>query len=287
MRVLITLLIILIFALIIFLSLDIQSDHQELENRIVLVSDVENSKQVTSIFPNAAGDYLVGYNYKDNLYNAMQINSYLTLLDDNFYDYAKNIKNDDYKKYIKDIDNTFGVKINEYFRFLENDKVDTNIDDSAKIYYQHSKNQIQKLYTSIKKDISMYDPEDNNQWLRIAEQFNYETNGEMDKSINTTLINKLTKYSTKNLNKGMFLSFVNVYNPMLDCSDDICKYSEDSYKDMETNFNAKSEKKILYNIDKIDSFQFEGTPLTKTDQEEISKINQENYATKGEFEKVE
>ncbi len=202
---LITLLLILsFFALLDFLIIDNFKDKEDSNNRVFVISNIENIKIIKNSNLDLSGDYLVKFNLDENIYDAQKLNDDLILINDNEYAESKFYKEKDYKLYLNLIAKNFDVKIDEYFN-VQNDNVITNVSEEGKEVYNSSLSNIKEMKNSLEGNFKSYDPNDNTKWLRVLDTFDIDTN----KVFNTKILKNLSKEvkTIDNYNEKFYLSF--------------------------------------------------------------------------------
>lgn len=202
---LITLLLILsFFALLDFLIIDNFKDKEDSNNRVFVISNIENIKIIKNSNLDLSGDYLVKFNLDKNIYDAQALNDDLILLNDNEYAESKFYKDKDYNLYLNLIAKNFDVKIDEYFN-VQNDNVITNVSEEGKEVYNSSLSNIKEMKNSLEGNFKSYDPNDNTKWLRVLDTFDIDTNKVFNKKILKDLSKEVK--TIDNYNEKFYLSF--------------------------------------------------------------------------------
>lgn len=202
---LITLLLILsFFALLDFLIIDNFKDKEDSNNRVFVISNIENIKIIKNSNLDLSGDYLVKFNLDKNIYDAQSLNDDLILINDNEYAESKFYKDKDYNLYLNLIAKNFDVKIDEYFN-VQNDNVITNVSEEGKEVYNSSISNIKEMKSALEGNFKSYDPNDNTKWLRVLDTFDIDTNKVFNKKILKDLSKEVK--TIDNYNEKFYLSF--------------------------------------------------------------------------------
>lgn len=202
---LITLLLILsFFALLDFLIIDNFKDKEDSNNRVFVISNIENIKIIKNSNLDLSGDYLVKFNLDENIYDAQKLNDDLILINDNEYAESKFYKDKDYNLYLNLIAKNFDVKIDEYFN-VQNDNVITNVSEEGKEVYNSSISNIKEMKSALEGNFKSYDPNDNTKWLRVLDTFDIDTNKVFNKKILKDLSKEVK--TIDNYNEKFYLSF--------------------------------------------------------------------------------
>ncbi len=202
---LITLLLILsFFALLDFLIIDNFKDKEDSNNRVFVISNIENIKIIKNSNLDLSGDYLVKFNLDKNIYDVQALNDDLILINDNEYAESKFYKDKDYNLYLNLIAKNFDVKIDEYFN-VQNDNVITNVSEEGKEVYNSSISNIKEMKSALEGNFNSYDPNDNTKWLRVLDTFDIDTNKVFNKKILKDLSKEVK--TIDNYNEKFYLSF--------------------------------------------------------------------------------
>ncbi len=237
------LIIICFFILLDFLIVDKFNKVEDENNRIFLVSNIENLQIVKNSNLKISGDYLVGFNLDKNQYEAIYIDGNLSLVNDKEYSNAKYYKQKDYNLYISLLESNFNIKIDEYFKINSND-IKTNITKSAKDIYKRSLSNINNMKLVLDGNLKMYLPSDNYKWLRLLNYYNIGTNKTINKKILKDSIEQIKEIP--NYKQGFYLSFFDVYYPKLDCKDFVCTYQNNDINEVEKTFKNNVVADIDY-----------------------------------------
>ncbi len=198
-------LILAFFALLDFLIIDKFKGEEEKNNRVFLISNIENLELTKGLEDNIEGDYLVKFNFEDNLYTISKIEDDMILIDGQEYAETNFYKEDDYNKYIHLLENNLDVKINEYFNVLPNNII-TNVSEEGKEVYSSSKKNINDMLNTLNGNTKSYNPEDNTKWLRVLNGFDIDTNKTFNKKILKESAIKIKE--NKNYKEKFYFSFI-------------------------------------------------------------------------------
>ncbi|MFV0288169.1 MAG: hypothetical protein ACK5HR_01775 [Mycoplasmatales bacterium] len=262
-----------LFCLFFTVVLMAESNYEYSRNRVLLINNIENSNIVKDNNINIKGDYLVGFNGIDNIFNMIYLNQSLTLFDEQdkeFASYAYYLAQD-YDKFLNILGELYDEPIVDYINFANGNDIKTNIDKSQQDKYQETLEVIFDINATVQGDGNFYNVDYNNEWLRLFESFSIDTGKLMNKDI----INKnIKEIKETELYQQKFLStFFKIYVPYIECTADYCKYNENNIDKIEELFNKNLKMKIDYNFLNIKDYTKIDEQL---DEEEINAIESEN-----------
>lgn len=270
-RSLILLTIIIIFLIIGASGFKILNNSLNENSRILLLSDTENSKDLKKTFPKIKGDYLVAFNGTEQIAEVIYLNENLTLIDkeNEAYGSIKYYKDQEKTLYIRLLGENFDENIRDSIIFEETG-VQKNISESGQEIYKDTIEKIEELLVTLSNDGLKYNVQDNDLWVRVFKNINYETEGRVNKNIVKEVSKKFK--SDPKLKQKVITSFVNLYIPKLECNSDVCTYNQENIKAILKNINSHMVMKMKYTFEYDTSYQKIDQPISEENQNKLQSL---------------